>query len=59
MEKSPVNWLRVKVCFITNAAILLQLQEVLKKGDETVTKLTTFAEERFQFKGTPFGSFCA
>ena len=51
--------MRVKVCFITNGTILLQLQEKLKKGDETVTKLTTFAEERFQFKDTPFGSFCA
>ena len=51
--------MRVKVCFITNGTILLQLQEKLKKGDETVTKLTTFAEERFQYKDTPFGSFCA
>ena len=46
VEKSQANQLRVKVCSIPNCEVLLQLQEVLWEGDETVTKLT-FTYERF------------
>ena len=42
-EKSQVNQSKVKVCSISNWAILLQIQKELRKGDQTVIKLATFA----------------
>ena len=57
VEKSQVNRSKVTICSIPNWAILLQLQKGLRKGDETVTKLTTFASNGFQDKAHPFIAF--
>ena len=44
-KKSPLTDLRVKVLYPTEQ-FYFQLHKVLREGDETVAKLTTFAEER-------------
>ena len=44
-KKGPLTDLRVKVLYPTEQ-FYFQLHKVLREGDETVAKLTTFAEER-------------